>query len=285
MDGLVASLKTELVARGHQVCPAAAPEAIPSDVNVVFNVTDANAPRANYLRAKPSHFICTMTETSKPSAELQRDAYGVLVKTMSNLTAYAVHRPDNPASYLVTPELGFREVPHGADHARRILDQVLAISDVRFVIENELVEDLPTELYRGDTLTETMARVGRRLDALGLLPSVLPLDELLSPRDRRLLQKIFGIKQLSYGNLSTRRDASSFWMTGRGVDKGNLRSIGTDVLLVTGFDDRRLRIRLSVPQGTDPTARVSVDAIEHHRIYEAFPRVGAIIHVHLHAAA
>src|SRR5262249_2807126 len=146
-----------------------------------------------------------------------------------------------------TPELGCREVPHGPDHVRRIVDQVLAISDVRFVIDNEVVEDLPSQLQDGDRQTAAMARVGRRLDGLGLLPSVLPLDAILSERDLRLLQKIFGVKQLSYGNLSARRDRDSFWMTGRGVNKGDLRSVGRDMLLVTGFDEDRLRIRVSVP--------------------------------------
>ena len=32
--------------------------------------------------------------------------------------------------------------------------------------------------------------------------------------------------------------------------------------------------------GTDPGARVSVDAIEHFKIYDALPGVGAIVHVH-----
>jgi ribulose-5-phosphate 4-epimerase/fuculose-1-phosphate aldolase len=280
IDGLVAGLAGEMESRGHRLVAAGRNEAIPTDVDVVLNVTSAAAPRANYLRAKPSHFICTLTETWDAPGTLQRDAYGVLVKTMSNLTAYTVHRSGESSSYLVTPELGFREVRHGGDHVRRIAEQVLAISDVRFAIENEFSHDLPEALRDGDAITASLAEVGRKLDALGLLQSVLPLDEILSPRDLRLLQKIFGIKQLSYGNLSARRDASTFWMTGRGVDKGNLRRIGSDILLVTGFDEERRAMRVSVPPGNDPTARVSVDAIEHFKIYRAFPGIGAILHVH-----
>ena len=37
---------------------------------------------------------------------------------------------------------------------------------------------------------------------------------------------------------------------------------------------------LSVPPNADPTSRVSVDAIEHYKIYQAIPDCGAILHVH-----
>ena len=280
MDALVASLRDELAGRGHQVLPDMAPEAIPADVQVVFNVTDGRAPRPNYLRASAANFICTLAETAEPGPELQKEAYAVLVKTISNLLGYTVHRPGASATYLVTPELGFREVLHGDDHVRRIADQVLAISDVRFVIANDLVEELPPELTDGDAVTEAMVRVGRKLDGLGLLPMMLPLDSLLSERELRMIHKIFGVKQLSYGNLSARRDRDAFWMTGRGVNKADLRVIGKDLLLVTGFDPGRLAMRVAVPAGTDPGARVSVDAIEHFKIYREFPGVGAMIHVH-----
>jgi ribulose-5-phosphate 4-epimerase/fuculose-1-phosphate aldolase len=280
MTRLVDDLREELAARGHDVHPAGPPESLPADLKLVFNLTRADAPRANYARSSASQFVCTLAETSTPSSALQKEAYAVLVKTMSNLLAYAVHREDRPATYLVTPELGFREAPHGPDHVRMIADQVLGISDVRFMIENDLVEDLPAELREGDERTQAIARTGVRLDGLGLLPSVLPLEQILSERERRLLMKVFGVKQLSYGNLSCRRDRDSFWMSGRGVDKSNLSVIGKDILLVRGADEERGSIRLSVPPGTDSTSRVSVDAIEHFLVYRDFPDVGAIVHVH-----
>jgi ribulose-5-phosphate 4-epimerase/fuculose-1-phosphate aldolase len=279
LDELVGGLAEDLTSRGHEVL-AGAPEAIPHDVRLVFNVTDARKPRANYHRPTSSHFICTVVETSAPSEELHRDAYGVLVRTMSNLVAYTVHSPGRPTSYLVTPELGFREVHHGPALVRRIADQVLAISDVRFVLENDLVEDLPRSLHDGNATTATLTRVGSRLETMGLLPAVLPLEEILSDRELRMLMKLFGIKQLSYGNLSARHDETTFWMTGRGVNKAELRKIGRDILLVTGFDEERRRIRISVPPGTDPGTRVSVDAVEHFKIYREFPEVSAILHLH-----
>ena len=74
-------------------------------------------------------------------------------------------------------------------------------------------------------------------------------------------------------------DAASFWMSASGVDKSQLRTIGRDILLVTGYEPERLRMRLSVPLGVEPR-RVSVDAIEHFLIYREHPNVGAIVHIH-----
>lgn len=279
-ENFLAALGEEMGRRGHEVLGESPPESIPPDVNVVINVTDARAPRANYSRADVSNFVCTVAETREPSENLEREAYGVLVKTMSNLLVYAVHREEGGASYLVTPELGFREVPHDGDHVRRVVDQVEGIADVTFMIGNDVAEDLPPELHGGDRLTEALGRAGRRLDGLGLLPSVLPLDEILSERDRRMLEKVFGVKQLSYGNVSVRRDRESFWMSGRGVDKSNLKVVGKDILLVTGADEGRRTVRVSVPPGHGATARVSVDAFEHYLVYRDFPGVGAIVHAH-----
>jgi ribulose-5-phosphate 4-epimerase/fuculose-1-phosphate aldolase len=68
-------------------------------------------------------------------------------------------------------------------------------------------------------------------------------------------------------------------MSASGVDKSKLETPGRDILLVSGFDAENLRIVLSVPPGVEPR-RVSVDAIEHWKIYQEHPDVDAILHVH-----
>ena len=68
-------------------------------------------------------------------------------------------------------------------------------------------------------------------------------------------------------------------MSASGVDKSKLETPGRDILLVSGYDAENLRIVLSVPPGVEPR-RVSVDAIEHWKIYQEHPDVGAILHVH-----
>jgi ribulose-5-phosphate 4-epimerase/fuculose-1-phosphate aldolase len=51
-------------------------------------------------------------------------------------------------------------------------------------------------------------------------------------------------------------------------------------LLVSGYDEINNKMIVSIPTDQDLTSRVSVDAIEHYLIYENFPEVGAIVHVH-----
>jgi ribulose-5-phosphate 4-epimerase/fuculose-1-phosphate aldolase len=63
------------------------------------------------------------------------------------------------------------------------------------------------------------------------------------------------------------------------VNKGALRTIGRDILMVKGYDADRNVMLLSVPPMIEPR-RVSVDAIEHWMIYTSHPNVGAIVHVH-----
>ncbi len=49
---------------------------------------------------------------------------------------------------------------------------------------------------------------------------------------------------------------------------------------MTGVDEAEGVVHVSVPPVHDETKRVSVDAVEHERIYRLFPAVGAIVHVH-----
>jgi ribulose-5-phosphate 4-epimerase/fuculose-1-phosphate aldolase len=114
---------------------------------------------------------------------------------------------------------------------------------------------------------------------LDLLPAPWPIDELLSPENLRHVKRLFGIGGLSYGNASARHEGDRFWMSASGVDKSKLREVGTEILLVTGYDPATGVVRLSVPPDVRPR-RVSVDAIEHLTIYREHPEVGGILHVH-----
>jgi ribulose-5-phosphate 4-epimerase/fuculose-1-phosphate aldolase len=101
----------------------------------------------------------------------------------------------------------------------------------------------------------------------------------LSKRDLDHVKKLFGLGGLSYGNLSARHDERTFWMSASGVDKGNLQTIGRDILLITGFDPEHKAMYVSVPPHVEPR-RASVDAIEHWKLYTEHPQIGAIVHVH-----
>ena len=149
--------------------------------------------------------------------------------------------------------------------------RLIPLAESRLVIDNEFVPDLPRELWEGDEHTESIARAGQRLDELDLLPAPWPIDEMLSADELRHVSRLFGIGGLSYGNASARQSGDDFWMSASGVDKSRLREIGTEILLVTGFEPARGVIRLSVPPDVKPR-RVSVDAIEHLTIYREHPR-------------
>ena len=147
------------------------------------------------------------------------------------------------------------------------------------MIENIWTPDLEPELWDGDEITASLTAAGEQLEKLNLLPAPWPIEEILSPRDLAHVKRLYSIGGLSYGNLSARKDAHRFWMSASGVDKSNLREIGRDILMVTGYVPEERAMVLSVPPGIEPR-RVSVDAIEHWKIYLEHPEVGAIMHVH-----
>ena len=281
LDSLGEEVISLLRAQGHEILDDPVP-----GLRLVFNLTTVERARVNYIRPDPSVFVASLLDSASGDGfanleELKKTTYAVLIKTMSNVVVHRIRSGKfGGGAYFMTPELGFRRRDDDAALARSIVDYVLPLSSARVVVDNQLDEDLPRELWEGDKKVAELSEAGARMGRMNLLPSPFDIKSILSERDLRLAMKLFGLKQLSYGNLSVRRDAGTFWMTGRGVDKSHLKVVGKDVFLVKGYDPRTSRILLSVPPGTDPTSRVSVDAIEHFKIYSTIPAVGAIVHVH-----
>jgi len=205
--------------------------------------------------------------------------YPVLVQALANISVAFV---DGDGVWFTTLERGSYLVGESGDR-RRLADEVVArlapLARARLVIDNEFRPDLEPELWTGDEHTASIAAAGRRLDGLGLLPSPFPVEDYVGERDLRRIKRLYGLGGLSYGNLSARLDAARFWMSASGVDKAKLETVGRDILLVAGYDAANVRMVLSVPPGIEPR-RVSVDAIEHWKIYRDHPGVGAILHVH-----
>lgn len=216
-----------------------------------------------------------------PAEWILKEAYPLLVRAVVNLAIFVL--PDEARStYFVTPEQGCYYVgaaSEGEAYFRRIFERMAPLANARLVIDNLFEPDLPRSLWDGDEKTESLRRAGKRLDAWNLLPSPVPIDQMLDPGGLRHLRRLFGLGGLSYGNLSARRDGDEFWMSASGVDKSRLERIGEHILLVRRFEPQREAMILSVPPHVRPR-RVSVDAIEHWMIYRRFPGVGAIIHVH-----
>lgn len=250
-------------------------------LGLVFNFVNPTKPRAYRRRAKAT-FVVAVVLAPQPPEDVLRAGYPLLVRSLANLCVYLSRDANGVRTHFVTLEQGaypvegtFGEDAYFEEVYRRL--QPLACSQL--VIDNVFDPDLPPELWEGDELTRELAEAGRRLDALGLLPAPFPIDRLLSARDLRHIELLYGIGGLSYGNLSVRKDATRFWMSASGVDKANMRVVGRDMLLVKGFDPERGAMLLSVPPHVQPR-RVSVDAIEHWMIYTEHPQVGAIVHVH-----
>lgn len=221
-------------------------------------------------------FVVSVIELPSAQCTIQ-DLYPVLVRSLSNLliTIEAEH-PDTV--HLVTPERA-HVVLQGNEVLPEIRKRIKIFADARLVIDNIFDTDLEPELWNGDEHTEAIARAGRGMGALDLLPPPVRLEELLSPRDLRFIKRAYGIGGLSAGNFSERLDAERFWMSASGIDKAQMREVGRDFLLVKGFDEAAEAIRLSVPPNIEPR-RVSVDAIEHWLIYKENPDIKAILHVH-----
>ncbi|WAH37508.1 class II aldolase/adducin family protein [Alicyclobacillus dauci] len=253
-----------------------------AQVRLVINVVNPSAPRP-YRRKAQATYVVTVVETDKILNNVLKNAYPILIRSLSNLLIYIVNKPNGLNAYFVTLEQGYYTVPHEIGQDDKFFDAVyqrlkpLALSNL--IIDNEFHPDLPEELWNGDEVTEQLRRSAKKIDDMNLFPAPFPIQELLPPEDFRHVQRLYGIGGLSYGNLSGRKDHHRFWMSASGVKKGNLEKVGQDMLLVKQFDPDRKTMQLSVPPEV-PARRVSVDAIEHWMIYTEHPNVGAIVHIH-----
>lgn len=251
-------------------------------VRLVLNVVNPQSPRP-YRRKAQATYVVSIVETDQVPDNLLKAAYPFLIRTLSNLLIYVVRTANAFDTYFVTLEQGYYRIPYepGQDAAYfdKIFERLEPLATSNLIIDNDFHPDLPEDLWTGDKVTEQVRLAGQKIEAMNLWPAPFPIQEILPPEDFRHVKRLYGIGGLSYGNLSARKDDSRFWMSGSGVNKGNLNEIGKDMLLIKGFDAERNRMLLSVPPEVQPR-RVSVDAIEHWMIYTEHPQVGAIIHIH-----
>jgi hypothetical protein len=253
----------------------AGPDAPPE---LVLNVVDVERARP-YRRRSRGTFVAALHALDEAPPDPLREGYPILVRALANVSLTFV---PGRGVWFTTLERGSYLVEQ-SDGVAALADAVVArlapLARSRLVIDNEFRPDLEPELWDGDEVTHAIAEAGRRLEGLGLLPAPFPVEDLVSERDLRHIKRLYGLGGLSYGNLSARKDEHRFWMSASGVDKSRLETPGRDILLVSGYDAEARKIVLSVPPGIEPR-RVSVDAIEHWRIYREHPDVGAILHVH-----
>lgn len=276
-EEIVRALRNTCVAHGHALEPST------NGIQFVLNLTSADAPRA-FRRRSQSVFVFSIIAMDRTTNDLRSVCYTTLIRTLSNLLLCVVPSPDGGCAevYFTTPEAGFYHIPFDPEG---VYQRILPIASSHFATNNTMTCDLPHRYHVSSPVVEEIKRYGRELENLGVLPTPFPLREILSEDALRHLYKIYGITGASYGNLSAREEIpelgeTTFWMTGRGINKACITRVGKDVLMVKGFDLDTGTALLSMPPMFDTTARVSVDAVEHALIYRAFPRVGAIVHAH-----
>jgi ribulose-5-phosphate 4-epimerase/fuculose-1-phosphate aldolase len=272
----VEGIERQLLSHGH-LRPA---NGTPPEL--VINVIDEARPRP-FRRNSQGTFVVSIVQVENEPEDLLRAAYPVLVRSLSNLLVYITGSDSRAKAHFVTLEQGYSSLPTPKGKADAFFSEVYRrlapLASTRLVINNVFETDLHPDLWQGDEQTKELMEAGRWLNRMDLLPAPFPIAELLDERDMMHVRRLFGIGGLSYGNLSVRRDASTFWMSARGVDKGNLHEIGRDVLLIKDYIPEEDAMVVSVPPGIEPRA-ASVDAIEHWMLYREHPGIGAIIHVH-----
>jgi ribulose-5-phosphate 4-epimerase/fuculose-1-phosphate aldolase len=247
------------------------------DADLVLNFVEAETARP-FRRKSRGTFAAAIQELPAVPDDILKVNYPLLVRALANIALCYV---PGKGAWFTTMERGHYGV-EGEDEshiAEAVIERLVPLAESKLVIDNEFRTDLEEELWDGDEVTEEIRDAGIRMGDLDLLPAPFPIEDLLSERELRHVKRLYGIGGLSYGNLSSRKDETRFWMSASGVDKTKLDVPGRDILLVSGYDPVENRMVLSVPPNVEPR-RVSVDAIEHWMIYQAHPDVGAILHVH-----
>jgi ribulose-5-phosphate 4-epimerase/fuculose-1-phosphate aldolase len=252
------------------------------NIRLVLNFAEPASPRP-YRRKAQATYVVSIVETDEMPDQVLKAGYPLLIRSLSNLLIYLVRTPESLDTYFVTLEQGYYHVPYqiGREDAyfEQIFQRLEPLASSNLIINNDFHPDLPEDLWEGDPVTEQIRQAGRKIEAMNLWPAPFPIQDILPSEDFRHVKRLYGIGGLSYGNLSARREDSQFWMSGSGVNKGDLKTIGQDILLIKEFDSNRNTMLLSVPPQIQPR-RVSVDAIEHWMIYTEHPQVGAIVHIH-----
>lgn len=266
------------IQHGHEYCPDS------EDLNFVFNLTNLQNPLPYRRKSKSLLVVSIVSDVSGFLTNHHKSRYyTALIQSLSNLFISVVPKPDNSQEiYFLTPEAGFYHTKFAADE---VYQKIHPIISSHLATDNNFSTDLPERCYSTTPIIEEIKYYSKLLSSMGVLPTPFPLSEVLSEEALNHLFKIFGISGASYGNISSKESIPelgdfTFWMTGRGVNKSNLRLVGQDILLVKGIDASLGSVQVSVPQKYNPRARVSVDAYEHALIYKAYPETKAIVHVH-----
>jgi ribulose-5-phosphate 4-epimerase/fuculose-1-phosphate aldolase len=273
----IEGLKERFIREGYEY-----KEDTTDNIKIVFNIITHEKPRP-YRRKAQATFVVSIIEFNKEPENVFEAAYPYLIRSIANHLIFIINNEDQTDVYFITPEQGFYKLSYSREQQdeffQRIYQRLEPVASAQLVIDNHFMDDLDQNLWNGNIVTQKMFNAGKKLDEMSLLPAPFPLEKYLSSRDMRQLKKLYGIGGLSYGNLSSRHDEKTFWMSASGVNKANMRVVGQDILYINGFNPEKNAMEVKVPPRISPK-RASVDAIEHWMIYKEHPDVGAIVHIH-----
>ena len=247
LERVAQDLTRTCIRHGHEAVPEA------NGAGFAFNLTHPAHPAFVRRRSK-SLFVFSLIAVEDPGEDFQAVCYTTLVQTLANQLICLVPRGEGTLEvHFTTPEAGFYHAPYDPE---RIYQSILPIAGAHFATENLFSTDLPVAYHQPSPVVEDIKHFGRELELMGVLPVPFPINDVLTEDARRQLFKIYGITGASYGNLSARETIpalgeTTFWMTGRGVNKARLSTVGQDIMLVKKFDHARGVALLSVPPGTD----------------------------------
>lgn len=276
LERFAKGLQEEMELNGYRLTEQEDP-----NLQLVFNFVDPQRPR-HFRRRGKGTFVVAIVENNQPAENILKQGYPIMIRSLANMMIYLDHTQEKIDTYFITLEQGHYPIPgnfHDPLFYKHVFDRLRPLATAELIIDNQFQKDLSQELWEGNEITEQLSWAGKQLDQLNLLPTPFPIRELLSEKEMRHIEKLYGIGGLSYGNLSARHEENRFWMSASGVDKANLKQIGQDILMIKGFEAEQKAMQISIPPHIKPR-RASVDAIEHWMIYNEHPDVGAIVHIH-----
>lgn len=186
-------------------------------------------------------------EYAKDDEELKDIGFEALLKNNCNIVVandlFKI-RDGKHKAYIITPEKGYTEVPDKKSIVSTLLEEVGRRSTATFYHTN-FVDSTITEEY-----FSRFSSTGRELSSYDLLPK-------------------YG--KSSFGNMSSRTD-KGFVITSRKSDKSGMTV--EDIVEVVGVDHENKK------KFVKGVKKPSSDMLVHEAIYNNFPDVNAIIHVH-----
>lgn len=143
---------------------------------------------------------------------------------------------------------------------------------------------LPWDIWLKSTSPQEIIKAGQQMRELGMYPPQFPYGSFIGEIKKQFYKRFLELTGLSFGNTSKRAEGEEtqyggkFWMSKSGAKKDALEP--TEVYLGAGLIPGTSIMERIPVKGLKQPGRMSVDAIEAEKIYEAFGEVNVTAHGH-----